>query len=159
MRITLPLVMLAALSGGCGSYFPPNRHISDRIEDAAVVGTWRMTERSLEHLERAGFKRKSPHDYRLTFNTDHKCEFASVLEWMGPPTYLKVPCTWRLEHDVEGFSNRSKANILRITFDLAGKPHGLDQNFAREEGELVLWQYHGDPDMWQFIEYTRAASK
>jgi hypothetical protein len=31
----------------------------------------------------------------------------------------------------------------------------LDGLGARQEGELIMWKFHGDPDLWEFVEYTR----
>ena len=155
MRLFVALV-LGVLSGGCGGYFAPDRNISDRIEESAVLGAWRLTARSLELLKRDGLKADASHKYLLTLNLDHTCEFASVLDSLSEPTYEAVPCRWTLEHNTRGDSNVWKANALRLELERAGVDYTLYLNFSREQDRLVLWNYLGDPDLWEFIEYSRA---
>jgi hypothetical protein len=155
MRFFVALV-LAALSGGCGGYFAPDRNISDRIEESVVLGTWRLTARSLELLKRDGLKADASHKYLVTLNIDHTCEFASVLDSLIEPTYVAMPCRWTLEHDTAGDSNVRKANALRLEVEAADANHTLYLNFARERDTLILWNYLGDPDLWEFVEYSRA---
>ena len=134
---------------GCGSYCPPNRHIRDRVDDSAVVGTWHLTEESLRNLERDGFRRDPSHLYTITFKADHTCQFASFSQYVD--TYIAAPCAWRLEHDV---NDGSRPNQLQIEIQ-SQTPHGDSLNFAREDGVLILWQYYSDPDLWQFLEYKK----
>jgi hypothetical protein len=30
-------------------------------------------------------------------------------------------------------------------------------NFAEKNGTIRLWNYYGDPDSWEFVEYERNA--
>jgi hypothetical protein len=139
---------------GCGSYCAPNRNIRDRIGESSVVGTWRLTEESLRNLAQDGFRRESSHRYTITFRADHTCELASVVVFTES-AYIVAPCTWRLEHDVD---DGSTANRLQI--EVHSQPrlfYSLD--FAREDGVLILWEYYSDPDLWQFLEYTRSDTK
>jgi hypothetical protein len=49
-----------------------------------------------------------------------------------------------------------KVNALRLAFKRATVNESRYLNFAREPEGLVLWNYLGDPDSWEFIEYARA---
>ena len=147
--------MLSVLIGGCGRYFAPDRNIRDRVDESTVLGTWRLTPRSLKLLERDGFRRDPSHEYRVTFNPDHSCVFASVFDDPGAKEYAAMPCTWSLEHDTTGDSNVPKVNALRLAFKRAGVNESRYLNFAREREGVVLWNDLGDPDSWEFIEYAR----
>ena len=158
MRLATLIVTLGVLVGGCGSYFAPDRNISDRLDDAAVLGTWYLSARSLALLERDGFRRGTDHRYTVTLNPDRSCAFDSVLDEAKGGSHVTTACTWRLEHDTRGDSNIQKANALRIQFELNGVRQGHYLNFARERSTLILWNYYGDPDAWEFIEYSRSAT-
>jgi hypothetical protein len=81
--------------------------------------------------------------------------FASVFDHLGAQKYVAMPCTWTLEHDTTGDSNVPKVNALRLAFNRAGANESRYLNFAREREGVVLWNYLGDPDSWEFIEYAR----
>ena len=70
-----------------------------------------------------------------------------------------MPCTWVLVHDKPGLFDGRKANELRMTLDLAGKTLSTHLNIARENNELILWDYFSDPDLWQFLEYKRVRAQ
>ena len=146
MHRRVGLLFLSLLVSGCGSYCAPNRHIRDRVSDSAVVGTWRLTEDSLRNAVRDGFRREPSHRYTISFNPDHTCDFASLDLFQS--SYISGPCTWRLEHDVDG---GARANRLRIDVRPPAREF-LELDFAREDGVLILWQYYSDPDLWQFLE-------
>jgi hypothetical protein len=147
------LLLLSILASGCGSYCAPNRNIRDRVAETVVVGTWQLTDESLRNLARDGFRRDPSHRYTITVNANHTCDFASVVQF-ADIGYIKTPCTWRLEHDVEGSSGR-QANVLRADIPHGKSPFTLSLNFAREDGVLILWEFYSDPDLWQFLEYKK----
>lgn len=151
------LLLLAAMSAACGSYCAPNRNIRDRVDDLAVVGSWRLTEESLRNLVRDGFRRETSHAYTITFRANHTCEFASAVQFLDS-AYRESPCTWRLDYDAEGSSGR-QANLLSLDIPDRTTPFTISLNFAREEGVLILWEYYSDPDLWQFLEYKRVRAQ
>ena len=151
------LLLLSMVVSGCGSYCAPIRDIRDRVDDSVVVGAWRLTDESLRNLERDGFRRDPSHRYTITFNADHSCAFASVIQFDGVE-YDEAPCTWSLAHDVE-LSYGSVANLLRFEISRKGTPLSTSLSFAREDGVLILWEYYGDPDQWDFLEYTRVRAQ
>jgi hypothetical protein len=147
------LVVCGVLIGaGCGAYFPPDRNIKDRLEESAVIGRWSLTDRSLALLKRDGFQPDPSRPYTVAIKPDHTCLFSSVLT----ASYRVVaPCTWLLEHDTRGDSNVQKANSLRLDLDGEGVKQRLYLNLARDRGRLLLWNFLGDPDLWEFIEYQQ----
>jgi hypothetical protein len=151
------IALIAVVAVGCGSYFMPNRDISERVEEDAVIGTWRLTEESLRTLERDGFRRDPRHAYTIAFEPNSRCRFASVLE-TDKPSYLDAPCTWTLQHDRKDSNGRRIPNQLRLSVSLPNGPYGTDLRFARSDGTLVLWTFYNDPDLWQFLEYAKAPS-
>jgi hypothetical protein len=148
------LLALCAFIVACGGYFAPDRNIRERLDESELSGAWQLTARSLELLERDGFHRNPDSRYRLTLTADGECQFESVVDDFKGGTDVRAPCTWRLEHDAADDSSIKRANILRVSFRPDGRV--LHFSFARQGGELILWNYYGDPDSWEFIEYSRA---
>ena len=62
---------------------------------------------------------------------------------------------WKLEHDTTGGSNIKKKNTIQIDLAIANGTHTRYLNFAKENETLVLWQFYGDPDSWEFMEYKK----
>jgi hypothetical protein len=151
------IALIGGVTLACGSYFMPNRHVSERVEDAAVIGTWRLTEESLRTLERDGFRREPGHAYTIAFEPNNRCRFASVLE-IDKPSYLDAPCTWTLAHDVRDSNELRIPNQLKLEVCGSNGPFGWDLSFARDDGGLVLWEFYSAPDLWEFLEYAKAPS-
>jgi hypothetical protein len=148
------IVLVCVLAGSCGPYFAPDRNVSEFLPDAAIVGTWRLTRESLANIERDGFRRERSHRYVIVLRRDRTCEFASVVAEFKGSRYVESSCVWVLQHQTRGDSNVEKANALQLQV----KGQEINFNFTREHGELMLWDYCGDPDEWKFLEYSRRSS-
>ena len=142
----------AWLLASCGRYFAPNRHLEERVDRADLVGTWHLTAASLENLARDGFQAQAEQTFLLELRADGSCRFESFLQ-AGGGRYRVLNGRWNLLHDTTRGSNVRKANLLQL--ELAGGVYGADLNLAREDGELLLWSFYGDPDLWLFLEYAR----
>lgn len=139
------------LNGCCGTYFPPNRNLKRTVNETEIIGTWKLTPQSLALLQRDGFVTDPDHAYTITFNLDGSMMFASVVKDMQNGQYTQAAGQWTLEHDTNDNSNIHKTNALR--FDIGR--HLMLLNFTEQEGRLLLWNYYGDPDSWEFLEYER----
>ncbi|MEM6855227.1 MAG: hypothetical protein AAF593_12540 [Planctomycetota bacterium] len=148
MFFTLPL----------GCCFPlPDRHLERVVTDSEVVGVWRLTEESLELLTRDGFVPAS-NSYTLTFHADGSLQFDSIIDEFRGGTYRSSQGTWRLAHNTMGDSNVEKTNVIEIQLRSGQAVQHRTLNFDEEDGQLVLWNYYGDPDSLEFMEYQRLAS-
>jgi hypothetical protein len=153
-----PLVLWLVAASACGTYWMPDRNIRDQVPESAVVGTWRLTEESVQLAIHEGFRRAPEHRYTVTFRADHTCEFASIhTDNLFNYIYEVVPCTWKLKHDTPGLVDGRKANELMLTLNRGGTVFSTGLFFAREGGELILWDYFSDPDLWKFLEYRKYA--
>ena len=114
-----------------------------------------MTGKSLALLVRDGFSPAATNHYTIVFKADGSCLFQSVESFSEKHRYVSASGIWKLEHDTQGDSNIRKKNALRLELSVDGETHSRYLNFAREHGALILWNYHGDPDQWEFVEYRR----
>lgn len=149
MRQPISLLLCLALTG-CGAYFAPDRNVKEKLADKDVIGAWSMSTNSLALLVRDGFRAAPTNRYTITFLANGTCSFQSVASFAGQHRYVPVNGTWKLEHDTQG----KKVNTLRLELPFDGVDHIQYWNFARDHGVLILWNYHGDPDQWEFVEYA-----
>lgn len=139
-------VLILLTLAGCGSYFMPDRNISDALPSTQIVGTWKLTERSLALLKRDGYPGLDK-PQQIVFHADGRCEYAAALvEMEGRPLSYKARTgTWMLLQNVPE-SGGTKANEVSMTFKEPGVTRGEALNIARENGVLILWKFYGDPD-------------
>lgn len=155
MRPLLTALLLSALMTGCGRYFAPDRNVKEVLAESDVIGTWRMTTNSLALLTRDGLHSNPAHSYTITFQKDGSCSFRSVEEFAHKGTYVSASGVWKLGHEVKRGENAKVKNLLQMELNVEGSTHFHHLCFAREHGVLVLWEFYGDPDEWEFIEYAR----
>jgi hypothetical protein len=154
-RLNVLLVVLALVLMGCPRpLFLPDRNLDKYVTEQNVVGAWTLQDQSLGLLGRDGFKSSSEHQYQIRFLAGGTCEFRSVINDVQGGIYYEVEGTWLLLHDVTRGSNTKKKNEIRIELPLPDVTHRLQLNLDRVDGALVLWQFYGDPDSWEFMEYA-----
>lgn len=149
-------ILLALAVTGCNAPLP-DRSLKQYVSEKDVIGEWELTPASLALLVRDGFKPPAKQNNRITFRADGTCDFHSILESLGNDAHCGVEVTgkWALEKDTMTDSNVPKKNTIRMELALPSTVHITYLNFDRRDGQLVLWSYYGDPDSWEFMEYTR----
>ena len=145
-RLYAALLLGLLVFSGCGL---PNRNIADRLNTNDVVGVWTATS---ETLRLAQQKHGLPADVPLTITLrpDGTTDFR-VIDCAGK--LVEEKGTWTLEHNVN-WGNVPVQNLLRIKAPQTEIQYG----FARESGALRIWEFLGDPDAWELIEFTRTAA-
>ena len=134
----------------------PDRNLKDYVKEQDVVGRWNLQPESLTLLTRDGFQTNSAQQYYVQFLTNGVCAFHSVIDEFQGGTYRDVKGSWKLEHDTTGGSNIKKKSTIQVDLSLPDGRHVRYLNFDRIDGALVLWQFNGDPDSWEFMEYKKA---
>lgn len=137
----------------CRGCILPDRNLGRTVTPSEIVGTWRLTPESLRLLERDGFKPLPDQTFTMTFAEDGAARFASIDPW-EPTTYAVRAGTWALVHGTP----QGRTNVLELRLQGAGESGTsfVNWNFDEVGGSLVLWSFLGDPDSWEFVEYTRA---
>lgn len=142
------LLLACGLLVSCGSYFPPNRHVAREIAPDEVVGRWVMADESVALFRKYGFEREGDEPSTITFNDDGTLRFDSVWEGVFEIQRIEGPGKW-----TPGYADGRNTLDIEVTAEDAR--YGFYLNFAEEDGQLILWQYLGDPDLWKFVEYAR----
>ena len=156
MKTAGVVILLILAGGGCGRYAAPDRHLRSLLSPEDVVGNWRLTESTVKLVRANGATISDSVHPGLQISRDGTCYFASVVHRPEAIEYVEGTCTWKLEHDTTGDSNIRKRNALRLTILNEGTKRIEYLNFAGDHRGLTLWNYLGDPDLGQFIEYDRS---
>ena len=152
--LVLSLILLANL--GCFWLLPiPDRDLNEYVSEEDVVGVWSLSHDSLDLLVRDGFRSDETHQYEIEFLSNGEVVFRSVVSYFGRGTYYEMEGKWKLEHDTTGNSNGEKKNVIRMEFNHSDGPRGLYLNFDKQGEDLVLWEFYSDPDLQDFMEYTK----
>lgn len=158
MKYKIPaLLLLAALCSGCPRpLWLPDRNLTSRVERSDVVGKWALTTNSLGLLARDGFNADEHSAYTIDFRTDGTLAYQSVLAGFHTGTYLNIQGTWELQHDTKAHSNIRSKNAIEMTLNAPNMTYSRGLLFDKDKHGLILWEYYGDPDSWEFMEYRKA---
>ena len=158
MRYRIPvLILLTAFCTGCPRpLWLPNRNLKSRVEQTDIVGKWILTTNSIGLLKRDGFKVNEHSVYTIDFRTDGTLVYQSVLAGFNTGTYQNVQGMWTLQHDTKIQSNTRSKNAIDMTLKTSEGTHSLCLLFDKDKHGLILWEYYGDPDSGEFMEYRKA---
>lgn len=126
------------------------------MERGDVEGKWTLTTNSLALLTRDGFSAKEHGTYTIDFRPDGSLSYQSVLAGFQTGTYLSVQGTWDLQHDTTAHSNIRSKNAIDMTLNTPEGTHSRGLLFDKDKDGLILWEYYGDPDSLEFMEYRKA---
>ena len=152
--IRIFLICMVGWISGC-----INSDLKKGLNESDVVGVWKMSADSLKLLTREGFQPEASYKYTLTLKPDGKCHFASANVGITEGIYMIADGEWKLEHVTTGDSKFLKKNVLNIALNNANIDTiyitNIQFNFTQKRGNLLLWNYFGDPDSCEYIEYER----
>lgn len=146
--VTAAATAMLLLQSCFPDYFP-RRHLKEEISDEQMVGRWHLTKESAVMLDLHGLT-VSSRDSTVEFFRDGR---ALLHDFVCGDDLITQSGTWKVEHDVAVGGGSFKKNELRITVISSDKPTVCFVDFFRKGKRLLLWQYHGDPDGRQYIEY------
>jgi hypothetical protein len=144
------------LGSGCGRDVMLGRNLKEKVEESQVAGTWMLAKQTIQFFKRDGLQVDTNLNYEIEFKPDGKCSFQPPFPYQG----LKGEGSWKLEHDGTAYGKTTSGstkitqikNMIRINFS-DNSVFGL--GFAKENGELILWNSYGSPDNLEFIEYRK----
>jgi len=131
------------------------RHVIRLVHNEEVVGTWTLTSQSIALFSPRHLPTGTQPKYTIVIRADGTCAFDSMTGFWND-SYSPAEGTWELEHG-SGFG--TPRNTLRLR--LHPQPNvisGYELYFTHDaQHHLRLWDWFGDPDDEEFIEYTRTA--
>ncbi len=120
-----------------------------------LIGVWIHTPETERIIARDKPSGTRPSTCHLTLYSDGTCHFNAVYGGYGSFAYRDSSGLWKLEHDTEGNSNRRKKNAVAFDIKAQGFPGNMYLNLKEKDGKLILWDWYGDPDSREFIEYVK----
>jgi hypothetical protein len=136
-----------------GCQWSEDRFLERDVTAEELVGVWVLQPQSIRDLESVGIELSDDRSaYRIVFRTDDTCWLRTLLtddtDVPGPdPPVTFSRCRWEL-------TAGSRQHLSLALIDL---PRRFTQyHFAATGGgDLMLWQYIGDPDSWDYLEFRK----
>ena len=125
------------------------------VTDDELIGVWVHTSDTERIIARDKPSGTRPSKCHLTLYKYGTCDFNVVYEGYDCFAYRNSSGHWKLEHDTEGNSNRRKKNAIAFDMEAPGFPGNMYLNLRKKDGRLILWDWYGDPDSREFIEYVK----
>jgi len=148
--VTLALLATTLLAA-CGRYFAPNINLDRYATDKEIVGRWGLVPQTLMIAKRDGYAPAASTPHEIIFHEDGTGDFRSIVGFAGKTDYRDARGSWKLEHDISTGSEKKKKNQVMIRIG----DFGIRLNLTEENSHLLLWDFWGDPDQWEFIKYGR----
>lgn len=143
----------------CGCAVPlPDLDLKRTVKRDEIIGVWVLTPHSKDMIAKQKSAGTKPEKCHIKFSPDGTCEFHSAYSKGIDVVYLQSSGKWVLEHDTDGDSNVKKKNALRLLMQSSEFYSNTYLNCMEENGKLILWNFHGDPDSMDLIEYVKEES-
>lgn len=134
-----------------------DRTLDREVVPEELVGSWVLRPESVQNLNSIGIKIvEGRFFHELEFDADGGCRLRTFLpedvQLTGPPPAVtSSKCRWTLG---QGAAHQ------RLSIALLDAPEKtIRYRFTEANGgELVIWQYIGDPDAWRYLEYSKSLS-
>jgi hypothetical protein len=143
------VLMAAILQVAClPDYFP--RRKAKNITDPEVIGTWQLRPASAEKL--LGYPVSAGTKSTAEFSTDGRC---SLSKFVDNGDLFSGEGTWKLTGEDDRGGSRFTVLEISLPSPSGGRSSVFRFYFARAHHGLILWQYIGDPDSREYVEYER----
>jgi hypothetical protein len=132
-----------------------DRFLEREVAPEELVGTWVLRPESVQDLESIGVQiGDGMSSHWLELASDGGCRIQTFLpadiELTGPPpTVTSSRCRWELTPS--GARQQLWLKLLN-----SPRKHAHYHFTETNGGELVIWQYIGDPDAWRYLEYSKS---
>jgi hypothetical protein len=144
------LIMIVLSMSSCQR--SEDRYLKRHVAAGELAGSWETTPFAMKCLKETGHSQYlNISDHSLQIRLDGTCRIKSVLNiaLFNPnedPHYVDGECTWSIKNDGHEY------------LDIKMKPEDSYYGkyyFDQEDGQLVLWQYATDPDLWKYMEFKK----
>lgn len=142
------LMALVAITVSCQR--SEGRELTRKVSSTDLVGSWVLTPEGIEGLRFAGHRSHLVvSDHELELRPGGRCRYRSFRDAMQSSGedegYVISDCSWELQDQEQQTVQLSlEIDKSRVAFRI-----------AEESGQLLLWQYAGDPDAWKYFEFTK----
>ena len=127
----------------------PDRSVYREVKPTELIGTWKLTTESVSHLVADGYADEGL-ECTIISRDDSTVDFSSVNTGASPPVHQTKSAFWKITHS--SFNGDTRVTLSEHEPSDYGF---LSYGFTEDYGNLRLWNFHGDPDQWEFVEYTK----
>lgn len=160
MQLKIGTVLMAvtgSLLMAAGCQWAEDRFLDRQVAPEELAGSWILRAESVRDLDSIGVELgEERFSHRLDLYSDGGCKLRTFLpadvELTGlSPDVTSSRCRWEV---TQGDARQ------QLWLDLLDAPdQHAHYNFRETNGgELVIWQYIGDPDAWRYLEYSKEES-
>jgi hypothetical protein len=171
--LTVLPVCLFALAGCPQLRGGPNRYIKRDVKPAELVGTWQVTDNSLERLVKEGYSKYVKKELNQLILLDGgMCNICMYDPWIPTPTpeedeecYKPLTgATWKITKQIAYVGHReTMVPAVEITIEKVEETPDGSNIFTRifrlyiveEKGHIVLWTFINDPDYRKYMDFIR----
>ena len=130
----------------------PDIRIKRKVAESEIIGTWQLDPKSSALVvdnDGNDYVIDSSKPHTMVFRSDGTCQYRSVLQM--PTRYVDAIGEWSIGTD----SDNPKGCKINMKLKSDGGTYMFSLDLKEESGELVIWEFWSDPDLWNFLEYKR----
>lgn len=123
------------------------------VTSAEVIGAWKLRDESLSLALQDGYKPAPGAIHQLDVRADGSCRYRSIRS-SYPPSFEEFEGSWRIK---PAFGEKQ---IYELSISIAKKGGSMfSVYFTEEKGQLVIWEYLGDPDSGTYLKFDKQPNK
>lgn len=153
MKIVAKAAFLILSSLALASCGMPDIRIKHKVAETEVVGTWHLDPKSsalAEDHDGDDYVMDATKPHTIVFSADGTCHYRSVLQM--PTRYIDAVGQWKTSSP----SDKPEGSEVQIELNMPdGGTQMISLDIREDSGELILWTFWSDPDLWNFIEYKQ----
>jgi len=148
------LMLISLVIASCGI---PEKRIKRIVGEHEIVGIWELDPSSsalAEDHDGDNYAIDSSKPHSIVLNADGTCRYRSVLQM--PTRYIDATGIWAIEFQADD----PKGSEVRIELNtITGGTQMITMEIKEESGDLILWNFWSDPDLWNLLEYNKKPNK
>ena len=158
--LALTIGALTVLSGCNRIFGVPDRYLKDLPQRDELSGRWTIDEASIARMKSEQrfypMSKLSPQDHSIVLRDDGSCSFMTYSPFQFDRNYIVSDGKWELVME-QADGSEGKRAAVKMTLTPSPNNYVVAPFWiARENGELVIWQYIGDPDRVKYADFHKA---
>lgn len=139
----------------------PDRYYPGKPNASDLEGTWVMSADSLNRLRNHNFPRNEIKDHQIILKSEGKCSFRSYWMYISSDhpeqQYIETTGTWKIAaKNTTLFYVPTKQWVLEIDLqESSGRQFEISFYFSAVDEHLILWNYIGDPDRNNYVDFLK----
>ena len=128
----------------------------DPIREEELYGIWTLNRSTLDRGEGTAIlkiEKAESAEHTIEIRNDGTCTYSTLTFFHPGGTYLRSEGTWSLKKDLTA----PVGETWYVEFDLRPNAFGPHFYLKRKNGRIVMYDFFGDSDLRQFVEFERGS--